>query len=299
MESIKEFFSVISINETVLKIILTFLILYVFSLLKSQLSRFINEKIETASIAYKMNQTKNVIINIILLIIFVQLWFSFFQSISTFLGLITAGLAIALKDIISDIAGYVYISVKKPFVVGDRIQIGDIQGDVLEISFLQFTLLEIGNWVDADQSTGRIVHIPSAKILNESLFNYNKGFSWIWNEINVLLTYESNWKSAKVIFQELIEEISQENLQLIKKDMKRAKKNMLITYSNITPIVYVSAKDSGINLCIRHFCKPKNRRDVEALIWERILDIVDNSKELELAYPTSTVLLEKSTFNKS
>lgn len=293
MDRFDEFLGMLSLNETVIKIILTVGIMYIVSLIKSQLSKFINEKIESDSIAYKLNQAKNAILNVIFLVIFVQIWFSVFQSISTFLGLITAGLAIALKDIISDVAGYIYISVKKPFIVGDRIQLGDIQGDVLEISFLHFTLLEIGNWVDADQSTGRVVHVPSAKILNDSLFNYNKGFNWIWNEINVLLTYDSNWKIAKEKLQVLLEKLLEEDLQVIKKDMKRAKKNLLITYTNVTPIIYTEAKDSGVNLTIRYLCKPKDRRGSSTLLWENILDLIDKSKVIDLAYPSSTVFLSK------
>ena len=293
MEKFNQFLEMISVNETVIKIILTVVIIYIVSIIKSQLSKFINEKIESDSIAYKLNQTKSVILNVIFLIIFVQIWFSVFQSISTFLGLITAGIAIALKDIISDVAGYIYISVKKPFVEGDRIQLGDIQGDVLEISFLHFTLLEIGNWVNADQSTGRIVHIPSAKILNDSLFNYNKGFNWIWNEINVLLTYDSDWKLTKEKLQVLTEKLLEEDLQIIKKDMKRAKKNLLVTYTNITPIIYTEAKDSGVDLTIRYLCKPKDRRGSATILWENILDLVEKSEFIDLAYPSSTVFLSK------
>jgi small-conductance mechanosensitive channel len=293
MEKLNDFLTIFSVNETVIKIIVTIGIIYIVSIIKLQLSKFINEKIESDSIAYKLNQAKNVILNVIFLIIFVQIWFSVFQSISTFLGLITAGLAIALKDIISDVAGYIYISVKKPFILGDRIQLGDIQGDVLEISFLHFTVLEIGNWVDADQSTGRIVHIPSAKILNDSLFNYNKGFNWIWNEVNVLLTFDSNWKLAKDKLQVLVETLLEDDLLVIKKDMKRAKKNLLVSYSNVTPIIYTQAKDSGINLTIRYLCNPKNRRGSETLLWESILDLHKTSSFMDLAYPTSKLILSK------
>ena len=62
-----------------------------------------------------------------------------------------------------------------------------------------FTLMEIGNWVDADQSTGRVIHIPNGKVFKEVLANYSKGFQYIWNEIPVLVTFESNWKKAKEI----------------------------------------------------------------------------------------------------
>tara|TARA_B100001094_G_C18031069_1_gene720145 strand:- start:755 stop:1081 length:327 start_codon:yes stop_codon:yes gene_type:complete len=108
-----------------------------------------------------------------------------------------------------------------------------------------------------------------------------------------MLTYDSNWKIAKKKLQVLLEKLLEEDLQIIKKDMKRAKKNLLISYTNVTPIIYTEGKDSGINLTIRYLCKPKDRRGSATLLWENILDLVDNSKVMDLAYPSSTVFLSK------
>lgn len=89
-----------------------------------------------------------------------RLWFEGFQSISTYLGLLSAGLAIALQDPLVNLAGWIFILWRRPFEVGDRIQIGDTRGDVIDQRIFMFTLMEIGNWVDAEQSTGRVVHVP-------------------------------------------------------------------------------------------------------------------------------------------
>ena len=92
---------------------------------------------------------------------------------------------------------------KRPFEVGDRIQIGDQKGDVIDQRIFMFTVLEIGNWVDADQSTGRVIHIPNGKIFLETLASYTKGFEYIWNEIPVQVTFESDWRKAKNILESL------------------------------------------------------------------------------------------------
>ncbi len=104
------------------------------------------------------------------------------------MGLFTAGLAIALKDPLTNLAGWLFIVFRKPFIVGDRIQIGPHAGDVVDIRPFQFTILEIRNWVDADQSTGRMIHLPNAKVFVEAQANYSLGFNYIWNEIVVRLT---------------------------------------------------------------------------------------------------------------
>ena len=99
----------------------------------------------------------------------------------------------------TNLAGWVFIAIRKPFAVGDRIEIGDHTGDVIDMRLFQFTLVETGNWVDADQSTGRIIHIPNGWVFRQSTANYTAGFNFIWNEIPVTVTFESNWEKARDI----------------------------------------------------------------------------------------------------
>ena len=133
-----------------------------------------------------------------------SLWFRGFQSLSTYLGLLSAGVAIALQTPLVNLAGWFFILWRKPFHVGDRIEIGDVKGDVIDQRIFMFSLMEIGNRVDAEQSTGRVIHVPNGKVFSEPLANYTDGFQYIWNEIPVLLTFESNWEKAKEILTKVI-----------------------------------------------------------------------------------------------
>lgn len=219
-----------------------------------------------------------------------RVWFYGFKEIGTFLGLLSAGLAIALKDPVLNIAGWLFIVLRHPFSVGDRIQIGNSAGDVVDIRLFQFSVSEIGNWVDADQSTGRIIHIPNGRIFHESLANYSKAFDFIWDEMTVLLTFESNWKDAKRI---LLEVTNKHVLHLTDKaesKFKDATKKMMIRYSNLTPVVYTSVKDYGIALTVRYVCEPKKRRDTKEAIWEDILDVFQSRADLDFAYPTQRIV---------
>jgi len=215
-----------------------------------------------------------------------RLWFSGFQSIATYLGLLSAGIAIALKDVVSNFAGWLFIISRRPFSVGDRIQIGDHAGDVIDTRFFQFTLMEIGNWVNADQSTGRIIHIPNGMVLSEVLANYSKGFQYIWNEIPVLITFESNWKKAKKILQKIADKDAEQLSKAAEKRVKEASKKFMILYSRLTPIVYTSVQDSGVLLTIRYLCEPQRRRDSEQAIWEDVLKEFVGHEDIDFAYPT-------------
>ncbi|MCF7855220.1 MAG: mechanosensitive ion channel family protein [Candidatus Pacebacteria bacterium] len=160
------------------------------------------------------------------------LWLRAFQSVGTFLGLVSAGLTIALKDLVSDVAGWIFILWRRPMEVGDRIQIGEHRGDVIDIRVFQFTLMEIGNWVDADQSTGRVIHIPNGMVLSEMLANYSKGFQFIWNEIAVLVTFESNWREAKAILQDIASKHAEQLSSEAEQKIREAARRFLIFYLN-------------------------------------------------------------------
>tara|TARA_Y100001954_G_scaffold156921_1_gene166722 strand:+ start:1314 stop:2264 length:951 start_codon:yes stop_codon:yes gene_type:complete len=225
-----------------------------------------------------------------LIIFFVgRIWSDSFETLSTFLGLLSAGIAISLKDPLVNFAGWSFIMLRKPFELGDRVQVGDSAGDVIDIGFFQFTLIEIGNWVDADQSTGRIIHVPNGKVFNETQANYNKGFEHIWNEIPVVITFESDWKLAKQILTDIINEHAKDFTDEAEKKLRDASSKYLIFYSKLTPIVYTSVKDSGVCLTIRYLCPPRRRRGTLEQIWEQILTAFDKEANIDLAYTTYRV----------
>lgn len=214
------------------------------------------------------------------------IWVEAIQSLSTFFGLLSAGLAIALRDPVTNIAGWAYIVGKRPFSVGDRIQSGEHAGDVIDISMFHFTLMEIGNWVDADQSTGRVIHVPNSAVFTLALANYSQGFHYIWNEIAVLVTFESNWEKAKELLQGIADEHSEHKSALAAERVKEASRRFMIFYSALTPKVYTSVKDSGVMLTVRYLAEPRRRRGTEEAIWEEILRAFAACDDVDFAYPT-------------
>ena len=215
-----------------------------------------------------------------------RIWFEGFESIATFLGLVSAGIAIALKDLLVNLAGWGFILWRRPFEVGDRIQIGENAGDVIDLRIFQFTLLEIGNWVDADQSTGRVIHLPNGKVFTEALANYSKGFQYIWNELPILITFESNWQAAKEILGEIAEKHGAHLTAAAERRIKEVSRRFMIFYSTLTPIVYTSVADSGVVLTIRYLTDPQQRRATTQAVWEDVLRAFAERDDIDFAYPT-------------
>jgi small-conductance mechanosensitive channel len=242
---------------------------------------------KTIKTRYQWKRSLSFILPFVGLIIIGGIWLSAFRQFGAFLGLFSAGLAIALKDPLTNLAGWFFIVFRHPFVVGDRVQIGEHAGDVVDIRLFQFSILEIGNWVDADQSTGRIIHIPNSKVFNEAQANYSSGFNYIWNEIPVTLTYESNWEKAKTILSEVIGRHAEQFTKTAEKEIFNASRNYLIYYRHFTPIVYVKVAEYGVKLTMRYLCDPRRRRGSENDIWQDVLISFSMHKDIQLAYPTT------------
>lgn len=248
--------------------------------------RLVNHNLKDTRLQYKWRKNLTYIFAVIGAFLIGRIWFEGLASLATFLGLLSAGLAIALRDPVTDIAGWLFIIWRTPFDIGDRIQIDDVKGDVIDQRLFKFTVLEIGNWVHADQSTGRVIHMPNHKIFNSSIANYTSDFEFIWNEIPVLVTFESNWEKAKEILQRVADKHLQDYTQQAERMVRRAAKSYLIQYQYLTPIVYTEVADSGVKLTIRHLTDPRKRRSLLQSMWEDILDEFAQHDDIDLAYPT-------------
>jgi len=271
-------------NQT--KLLYSLLILVVFGIIRFAVLKIVWRLTEDPKTRYTWKRTVSFTVGFLTLVLIGAVWIEAISQFGAFLGLLTAGLAIALKDPLTNIAGWIFILTRKPFVLGDRVQIGEHKGDVIDIRLFQFSLLEVGNWVDAEQSTGRIIHLPNGTVFINAQANYTAGFKFIWNEVSVLVTFESQWQMAKEILIKIITEHAERLSNDAENKIKEASKKYMIHYTYLTPTVYTSVEESGILLTMRFICDPRKRRSTEHEIWEDILTEFARHKEIEFAYPT-------------
>jgi small-conductance mechanosensitive channel len=273
-------------TETQSRVITSLAIITVILILRGLVVWIIARRTEDVRFRYHARKVSAYISASLALLLLGRIWLTGFQDIGTFLGLVSAGLAIALKDLVASVAGWLYLLWRRPFEVGDRIQIGEHAGDVIDIRLFRFTLIEIGNWVEADQSTGRVILIPNSQILMKAIANYSKGFRYIWNELPVLVTFESNWSKAKTILQKIIDEHSAYLSEDAMRSVRKAAQRSMIIYSTLTPKVWTSVASSGVLLTIRYLCDPRKRRGTAETIWEDILTEFGKCDDIDFAYPT-------------
>jgi small-conductance mechanosensitive channel len=270
-----------------LQLVETIAVLLLLGLARSLVKRFLSKRIEDNSTRYSWRKNINYLLTFLAILVIGRIWVEGIGSIATYLGLLSAGIAIALRGPLTDIAGWTFILSQKTFSVGDRIQIGSIKGDVIDIRMMKFSLLEIGNWVHADQSTGRVVHIPNHKIFDEDVYNYTADFEFIWNEIPILVTFESDWRKAKQIIEEVAQQLMQDFTRTAQNEVRKASQSYLIHFQHLTPIVYTSVEADGVKLTLRHLTNPRRRRSLNQAVWERILDRFGAEETIEFAYPTT------------
>lgn len=211
-----------------------------------------------------------------------------------FIGMILAGVAISLRNVFSNIVAWVVIVSGKGFSNGDRIKLGSISGDVIDVGLLRTIIAEIGDWVDADQSTGRLISVPNNVVLEKEIINYTQGYDFIWDEMRVLITFESNWQKAEKIINDIAYEDFDQKKEQIQERLKKVKRKYFLRFNYITPKVYVAIKDSGVELALRYMVRARRRRTIEDTVSREILSQFDRENDIDFAYPTMRIYKQEN-----
>lgn len=263
-----------TINETYISLILsTTIVLILFTFFKKIGRRTIRKKIEGRK-EYFINQAIQIVLNVTEVIFLLFIWNDYIQNLMTLISVTSAAMTIALREIILNFFCGIYIKVKKPFQVEDRIEVKDIRGDVMNISSLNFEVLEISTDEKHGQSTGVIVTFPNSIVFSEPVRNLNKGFKYIWDELTVKVTMDCDLVKNK---QELYKIVN--NIEVIKNIPKKMKAQIndinttnRVYFNKYDPTIYTKIVDDHIELTIRYLMHPKKGRFVESVIWNKVLE---------------------------
>ena len=248
---------------TILTLIIGKALIYI---LKKQLIKINNNRLQ-----YKTLSFIKLIISIIEILIIYLIWESNIKNAMTLISFVSAAITLTLKDYIFNLFAGLYIKIYKPFKLEDRIEIKGQKGDVINLGALSFELLEISDDY-GHQSTGIVLIIPNSTIFTETVKNMNKGFKYIWDEINVLISLDSDIILAKKTLYKIINNI--DVIKNIPTKMKNELKNNTsyrMYYNKYEPMIYTEVKDKHVELNIRFLINPKKARLVESYIWNEIL----------------------------
>jgi small-conductance mechanosensitive channel len=206
------------------------------------------------------------------------------------LGVAGAGVAVALQDVLASIAGAFSIGFSKLYTVGDRIQVGDIRGDVIDIGLLRTTLMETGNWVNKDLYNGRIVRIPNSAVLKGSVFNYSQGFRFLWDEIKVVFTATSDCEFAKEMLLRAAKEAMGEYLTEAQTSWKVISENYQSANPSLEPTVALVVTGGSLVFTLSYVVDYTKRTSMMDKLFTRIVkELADSNGRLAWASQTVTL----------
>jgi small-conductance mechanosensitive channel len=285
----------LDISENVARLIVSGALIVLLAATRLTVLHFVKQRIEDPAVWYRARKVASYVVWFIGIVILVSLWVTG-GEFTTYLGLVSAGLAIALADPIKDLAGWLFIVLRRPFRIGDRVEVDGKIGDIVDIRVFRFSMLEVGHWVDADQSTGRLLHIPNLVVWSSPIANYSEGFEFIWHEVPVLVTFESDWERAdEIVVAALAEHEEHQQPARAQQELRESMAAYRIRYTHTTPTTYITVKDSGVLITGRILVPVRRRRFVEDAIWKSILRALAAEPTVELAYPTIRAYLREPT----
>jgi small-conductance mechanosensitive channel len=282
----------IGINaETGYKLLLSLLFVAAIVLIRAVLSRMLSASGTSPAgrMAFWQRQALSVGVALVTLIVLVSIWFDDPQRLTTGLGLMGAGVAFALQRVITALAGYVLILRGDTFTVGERIKMGGVRGDVIALSFLQTTILEMGQppsvqtedpamWVRSRQFTGRIVTVTNDKIFDEPVFNYTRDFPFIWEEMRVPIPYSADRRKAEEILLDCVARETDPIDEVSQPMQRHIEQQYGVKTDDLTPRVFYRLTDNWLELTVRFTVHEHGVRQVKDAIARTTLDALERAR---------------------
>jgi small-conductance mechanosensitive channel len=228
----------------------------------------------------------------ILIFIFIGIVFSDkLKGLTVALGLAGAGIAFALQEVIVSVAGWAAIAFGGYYRTGDRIQLGGISGDVIDIGILRTTIMECGQWVKADLYTGRVVRVANSFVFKEPVFNYSGDFPFLWDEITIPIKFGSDYNLVRTILKKIADQKVGEYSGRAKSAWLQMVNDFRIENSVVEPVVTLIFNDNWIEFTLRYIVDYKLRRTTKDLLFTSILDEFSlHADKLSLASATIEVV---------
>ena len=276
-------------QKIVLAVMLISLVLSVTRLIK----KILNRKIEDKTTVYNFNRIANLFAGLLILAIILSLLFANWYAAMVSFGIISLILGFALQTPITSFFGWIYILIRKPYEVGDRIRIGNVYGDVINVSYIDTTLWEFnGEYLSGDHPSGRIIRFVNSKVFSEYVYNYSWPlFPYIWNELSLFISHESDFKFTANSIKQVVEtEIGEAMIRRVKR-FKKLLADTPVDELNVDeyPSVIIRAhNNTWVEVIVRYLVEPKNSGKVKNSLFEAVMAELKKHPE-KVIFPQTTM----------
>ena len=262
----------------------------IYFLFKSVAEEIVAQKIQEAKARYSFRKAISILYLLAIVLALFSIWIEHTETLLVSYGLVAAGVAIALQDFFKNFMGGVLIFATGIYRVGDRIELNQKCGDVIDIGILYTTLLELKEWVAGEQATGRLTMIPNGYVLSSAVNNYTKDNTFIWDEIAIPITYDSDWKEAVATIRRIVGQETKEMAERAEQEISKLKEKYYFTLKAVEPEIYVTLTDNWIALHIRYITDVRQRRAVHNALGQLILEAIQKSARIKVASTTLDII---------
>ena len=274
-------------NPTVGKISTVLIGIAIIWLLMKAIQKNLFSKLKDNDNRYRAKKIGSFIGYVLTIILITIVYSDKLGGLTVAFGVAGAGIAFALQEVIASFAGWLAIMFGEFYKTGDRVQLGGIKGDVMDIGVLRTTIMETGQWVDGDLYNGRIVLVANSFVFKEPVFNYSGDFPFLWDEIKIPIQYGSNYDKAKAILLEIGEDITGVLTQHSKEKWNELQNKYRLENAQTEPMVSLVANDNWVEFTLRYVVDFKQRRSTKNELFTRILKAIEATNgEIKFASAT-------------
>jgi small-conductance mechanosensitive channel len=252
------------------------------------LQKTVAVRIKDTDTRYRVRKFVSFIGYILGIVVLVTIFSDKLGGLTVALGVAGAGIAFALQEVIASFAGWFAITFANFYKTGDRVQLGGIKGDVIDIGVLRTTVMEVGEWVKGDLYSGRMVRIANSFVFKEPVFNYSGDFPFLWDEVTIPVKYGSDYRMAREMFNKIAQEILGNYTELAANAWKGMVKRYLIEDAAVKPMVTMIFNDNWVEFTIRYVVDYKKRRSTKDILFSRLVEEIEKSD--------GKILLASATF---
>lgn len=253
---------------------------------------YLNRSVRDGSERFRRRGAFQTILFLLVAAVIVVLWARRLEHAGTFLGILGAGIAVALREPLLSVAGRIAILAGHMYNVGDRIEMNKMSGDVIGIGLFYTRMMEIGNWIQADQVTGRIVQISNSQIFGTPIFNYTQMFSYIWDEVKLPITYSSNLEAASTILLDVGNEYTREFLEGAQSQLEEMRQYFLVPAFELKPNVFLKVTSNWLELNMRYVVEPKKRRSASNFLYREVFKRIRERNDIQIASETMDLTVQ-------
>jgi small-conductance mechanosensitive channel len=245
-----------------------FIILIVAQLIKKGL----NKTVKNNDNKYKARKAVSLISYIFMVALILFVYSDKLGNVGVALGVAGAGIAFALQELIITLAGWLNIVMSGTVSIGQRVKIGDIKGDIIDIGVMRTTIMEVGEWIDGDLYNGCIVSVANSFVFKENVHNYSAEYPFLWDELTIPIRTESDYKKAKEVFTNTLNSICGDYATKSQSQWIELSNKYKVEEAQVQPMVTLKFDESWITFTLRYIVDYKKRRGTKDLIYTTLLD---------------------------